>query len=320
MSHEICLKSGKASMFYVGETPWHGLGTKLDKPATAQEAIEEAQLDYRVEKKPLRAIVHPTRHSAVENHFATVRMDTREVLGIVGNRYSPIQNADAFGFFDSLVGSGEAMYHTAGALGKGERIWILAKLPGFIKVRGNDIVDKFLLLTNSHDGTCLVRAKLTPVRVVCNNTLAAALAGQEEEVRIRHTPNSVTKLEEAHKLLGLTNDLYNQLETIFNRMSLSKITDAQLVSYVESLIPSNPITGTSTRTENIRNAILELHESGVGAELSRGTVWGAYNAATEYADHVVNSNNPMKRLKSVWFGGAERLKLRAFKLAGRFLN
>ena len=204
-------------MFYVGETPWHELATKLDRPATAHEAIKAAQLDYQVEKKPLRAIVYHTRHSPVDDHYATVRMDTREVLGIVGNRYSPIQNRDAFSFFDSLVGSDEAIYHTAGALGKGERIWILAKLPSYIKVKGEDIVEKYLLLTNSHDGSSLVRAKLTPVRVVCSNTLTAALDGMEEEVRIRHTPNSTAKLEQAHKLLGLTNSLYDQLEIIFNR-------------------------------------------------------------------------------------------------------
>ena len=320
MPHELNIKNGKASMFYTGDVPWHELGTRLDKPATAHEAIKAAQLDYQVEKKPLRAIVHPTRHSPVDDHFATVRMDTREVLGIVGNRYSPIQNRDAFAFFDALVGADEAIYHTAGALGKGERIWILAKLPGFISVKGEDVVEKYLLLTNSHDGSSLVRAKLTPIRVVCSNTLTAALDGVEEEVRIRHTPSSVEKLEQAHKLLGLTNSLYDQLEVIFNRMSLAQITDKQLLDYVQALIPSNPNAQSNTRTENIRNALLELHQSGQGAEMSRGTLWGAYNAVTEYTDHVIHSQDPQKRLSSLWFGGGERLKVRALKLAQEMLN
>ena len=173
MSHNLNQANGKAAMMYVGEVPWHGLGTKLDKPATAAEAIEAAGLNFTVEKWPMRT----QRGSLpVNNHFATVRTDTKEVLGVVGSRYEPIQNKDAFTAFDSLVGEGEAIYHTAGALGKGERIWILAKMPDYIRINGNDIVEKFLLLTNTHDGTSVVRVKLTPIRVVCENTLSIALA------------------------------------------------------------------------------------------------------------------------------------------------
>jgi phage/plasmid-like protein (TIGR03299 family) len=314
MSHQI------NSMMYVGEAPWHKLGTKLEKPATAEQAIEASGLDYTVAKRPLKAIIHGHRYSDVPDNFATVRMDTGDVLGVVGNRYQPIQNRDAFAFFDALVGEGEAIYETAGALGKGERIWILAKLPGYIKVRGKDIVGKYLLLTNSHDGSSLVRAKLTPIRVVCNNTLSAALSGAEEEVRVRHTPNAADKLEEAHKLLGLTNELYQQLDYIFNRMALKKVTNKQLLDYVKSLIPDNEEAEKNTRTENIRNAILELHESGQGAELCRGTLWGAYNAVTEYTDHLMHGANPDKRLNSIWFGGGERLKLKAYQAAESLLN
>jgi phage/plasmid-like protein (TIGR03299 family) len=317
--HNLFVNNGKASMFYVGETPWHKLGTNLNQPATAQEAIQAAGLDYKVKLKPVKTIVN-RKHKIVPNTFATVRTDTSEVLGVVGSRYEPIQNRDAFGFFDALVGSDEAMYQTAGVLGRGERIWILAKLPSYIKVGKNDIVNKFLLLTNSHDGSAVVRAKLTPIRVVCSNTLSVALNGGEQEVRIRHTANAVEKLQDAHKLLGLTNNLYQQLDTIFNRMALRKVTDKQLMDYVKALVPANPDAKFQTRNQNIREAILELHESGQGAEISRGTLWGAYNAATEYADHVQSSRNPNKQLNSMWFGGGEKLKLRAFALAQKMLT
>lgn len=320
MSHQLEIVNGQASMFYIGDAPWHNLGKKLDRPATAEEAIVAANLDYRVVKKPLFAAINGKQRSEVPNHFATVRMDNSVVLGVVGNRYMPLQNKDAFGFFDGLVGEGEAMYHTAGVLGKGERIWILAKLPGYIRVGKQDLINKFLLLTNSHDGSSLVRAKLTPIRVVCNNTLTAALQGSEQEVRIRHTPSALDKLEEAHKLLGLTNELYQQLDYIFNRMALKKVTNKQLLDYVQTLIPDNPDAEFKTRTENIRNTILELHESGAGAELCRGTVWGAYNALTEYVDHTTNTKDANKRLNSIWFGNGERLKTKAFQLAENFLN
>ena len=316
--HNLNINNGKASMFYVDAVPWHKLGTQLDKPATAQEAIQAAGLDYRVKLKPVKTIVN-RKHTVVPNTFATVRQDTSEVLGVVGSRYEPIQNRDAFTFFDALVGSSESIYHTAGALGSGERIWILAKLPSYIRVGKNDIVNKYLLLTNSHDGSAVVRAKLTPIRVVCSNTLSVALNGGEQEVRIRHTQNAIERLQGAHKLLGLTNNLYDQLSTIFTKMALRKVTDKQLMDYVKALVPANPDAKFQTRNQNIRETILALHESGTGAEMSRGTLWGAYNAATEYADHVQHSRNTDKQLRSMWFGAGEKLKIRAFALAKKML-
>ena len=319
MSHNLYIRDGKTSMFYVGEVPWHKLGTMLEHPATAAEAIEAAGLDFKVHLKPVKTVVN-RKQTIIPGTFATVRQDTSAILGVVGSRYKPIQNKDAFAFFDALVGSAEAIYHTAGVLGKGQRIWVLAKLPSYIRIGRNDIIDKYLLLTNSHDGSSLVRAKLTPIRVVCSNTLSVALSGSEQEVRIRHTANAVHKLEEAHKLLGLSNSLYRELDTIFNRMALRKVTNKQLLSYVRSLIPSNPDAQHQTRNENIREAILDLHESGKGAEMSRGSLWGAYNAVTEYSDHVQHSRDTNKQLRSIWFGGGEKLKLRAFALAQKMLN
>lgn len=317
--HNLNVNNGKASMFYVGEVPWHKLGTQLEKPATAQEAIEAAGLDFRVQLKPVKTVINRHR-KVVPNTFATVRTDTSEVLGVVGSRYQPIQNRDAFAFFDGIVDQDEAIYHTAGVLGKGERIWILAKLPSYIRVGKNDIVNKFLLLTNSHDGSMVVRAKLTPVRVVCSNTLSIALAGNEQEVRVRHTANAVHKLEQAHKLLGLTNHLYQQLDSVFNRMSLRKLSEKQLMEYVKALVPANPNAKFQTRNENMRQAILELHELGQGAEMSRGSLWGAYNAVTEFSDHVQHSRDTNRQLTSIWFGGGEKLKLRAFELAQKMLT
>lgn len=301
-------------MFYTGEVPWHKLGTKLDRPATAEEAIAAAGLDYTVRMKPLQTVINRKR-VAIDGHFATVRQDTGAILGVVGSRYEILQNKDAFAFFDGITGAGEAMYHTAGALGKGERIWILAKLPGYIKVGKEDIIDKYLLLTNSHDGSSLVRAKLTPIRVVCNNTLSVALSGTEQEVRIRHTPNALARLDEAHKLLGLTNQLYDQLHMIFNRMASKPMREKQLVEFVKTLVPENPDAEYQTRNQNIRDAILELHENGLGADMNKGNVFGAYNAVTEYVDHVQHSKDPAKHLKSLWFGGGERMKRAAFELA-----
>ena len=321
MSHNLNIRSdGRASMMYVGEAPWHGLGVRLPKLATSVEAIEAAGLDYRVDKKPVFTRGAGRRRMEVPDHFCTVRRDTGEILGLVGSRYQILQNKDAFTFFDALVGEGEAIFETAGAIGKGQVIWLLAKLPGFIRIGRHDEVKKYLLLTNSHDGSSMVRTKLSPIRVVCQNTLTSALEGSEQEVRIRHTPNAVDRLQHAHKLLSLTNELYQQLEIIFNRMSLKRITERQLIDFVKTLVPDNEEASFNTKTENIRSKILELSETGAGSEYSRGSLWGAVNAVSEFTDHVQNTKDPAKRLNSVWFGGGERLKLKAFELAQNWLN
>lgn len=318
MSNNLNEANGKTAMMYVGETPWHKLGTKLDKPATAAEAIEVARLNFTVEKKSLRT---DYLSLPVENHFATIRTDTNEILGVVGSRYEPIQNRDAFSAFDELVGEGEAIYHTAGALGKGERIWILAKLPDYIRINGNDIVEKFLLLTNTHDGSSVVRVKLTPIRVVCQNTLSIALGGTEQEVRIRHTAQAVEKLKQAHEILGLSNKLYAELEQIFNRMGKTKISHPMLVHYVKGIFPDISNLKRSSKREEIREKIMELTESGTGAEMAKGTLWGAYNAVTEFVDHCrLDTKTDLSRLKSMWFGSGERLKKRAFTAAVGMLN
>jgi phage/plasmid-like protein (TIGR03299 family) len=321
MSHNLEQRDGQTSMFYTGQVPWHQLGRRLDKPATAAEAMETANLDYTVVKKPLKAIIHNKHYADVPNAFATIRTDTNVVLGVVGSRYEPVQNRDAFTFFDPLVDRSEAIYHTAGVLGRGEKIWLLAKLPDYIKVgKKNDPVEKYVLLYNSHDGSSVVRCKLTPIRVVCNNTLTAALSGAEQEVRIRHTPSAIEKLQEAHKLLGLTNQLYTQLDYIFNRMSLRKVTSQQLIEYVKALVPDNPEAENNTRTENIRNQILYLHDDIPEARMHKGTLFGALNAISEYTDHNSDQKDPNKMLKSIWFNGSgEMLKQRAFKLAESML-
>ncbi len=300
-----------------GPSPWHKLGTELTNLATAREAIEAAGLDYTVVKKPLKEVLELEHTAHVSDRWATVRTDTGEVLGIVGDSYEPIQNRDAFAFFDNLVGTDEAIYDTAGALGHGEHIWILAKLPGFIKVRGKDIVNKYLLLSNSHDGSSPVRVKLTPVRVVCNNTLSAAFQGAGE-VRIPHSSSAPKDLAQALSLLGLSNTLYGQLERTFDRMALTKITDKQLLDYVKALVPDNEEDADKARAKEIQTTCLELYESGQGAELARGTLWGAFNCVTEYTDHKMEKS-PEVRLASIWFGRGARLKLKAFQLAERMM-
>jgi len=186
-------------MAYFGDTPWHSLGVKLDHPATAEEAIISSGLDWQVRKEPLFLAAYAGSMAVgqiIEDHYATIRSTDRAVLGVVGDRYQPLQNREAFGFFDYVVGQGAAVYHTAGSLSGGRRIWLLAKLPETIKVRGNDIVDQYLLLSNGHDGSTAVQIKLTPIRVVCNNTLSLALRDGHKVYSVRHTASVAEKIRE----------------------------------------------------------------------------------------------------------------------------
>ncbi|KUG23414.1 mycobacteriophage barnyard protein gp56 [hydrocarbon metagenome] len=294
-------------------SPWHNLGIELNYPKTAREAIEMAGLDYIVVKKP-----RELKTGLNQNAYATVRTDTDEVLGFVNESYTPIQNINAFTFFDTLVAENEAVYETAGFFGKGEFIWILAKLPGYINVHGNDIVNKYLLLTNSHDGSSQVRVKLTPIRVVCNNTLTSALQGAGD-IQIIHTPNAARDLEQATTTLVLSKCLYEQLDVKFNCMAARKVTQEQLREYVQALVPDNEETENTARTEKIRNSVLQLHDSGLGAHLARGTLWGAFNSVAEYTDHMMLGEDSATRLDSIWFGRGEQLKLKAFHLAQRMM-
>lgn len=227
---------GQYSFFSVQEKAWHGLGQVVQDYPTSADAIRFAGLDYRVEKRKLLtpAIIVPasgietgtrTGFIDVPNYYATVRTDNEAVLGVVGTDYQVVQNVDAFSFFDALVGGDGIQYETAGALGRGERIFITAKLPGYIRVGREDLIEQYLFLTTSHDGLGSITAAFTPIRIVCNNTLSAALKNCSSAVKIRHTLSAGERLAQAHKVMGITNQLSAQLETIFNRWTKVPVTD-----------------------------------------------------------------------------------------------
>ncbi|MFN0021070.1 MAG: DUF932 domain-containing protein [Pirellulaceae bacterium] len=320
MAHEINVVNGRASMAYFGDMPWHGLGQKLDNPATAAEAIQAAGLDFGVDLRSLKT----TDDLTVPQRKGVVRTDTNQVLGVVGNSYVPIQNAEAFQFLDTVVSDGELRYHTAGALGRGERIWMLAKLPGQIRVNNtDDITEQFLLLSNSHDATSALRVYFTPIRVVCANTLGAAeRRSRGQGVSIIHKGDLGAKVREAQKILGLATRFYEDVQIGVNRLADYQPTREQLDRYFRELYP-NPTEGNKTRAENVRQELFRLFESGKGQDIPgvRGTAWAAFNSITEYVDHVRpargrnTEDRRSRRLESSWFGSGALLKAKAWTLA-----
>ena len=325
MAHDINInkKTGKAAYFGV-EPAWHGLGQVLGKSATAEQAIELAQLDWGVKKVPtFFKIGH--NQTICEGKHAVIRTDTNQYLGTVGDSYEPLQNKDAFGFFDALVNDDEAIYHTAGALGDGQRVWVLAKMPDYIRVgKSDDIIEKYVLLYNSHNGSSGVVACVTPIRVVCNNTLTAALTGTQHKISIRHTKNVKDNLAEAHKVLNITNIYSEQMQEIFTQMADTKVNTAKVQTYLESLYPSNEDLNYKTQGDKIKDSILATFEGGgVGQDLitTKGTVFGLYNAVTYYTDHEKEyKGGDSAKLKSIWFGGSSKIRQKAFDVAVEMLN
>ncbi len=320
MSHELAMTDNRPSMMYTGEVPWHRLGTRLDEPATASEAIEAAGLDFEVELTRLVTI----NDIPVPDKLAVVREDSHTILGVVGNTYRPVQNRECFGFLDAIVEDGSLRYHTAGALGKGERIWMLAKLPDDIRVKNSDdITEKYLLLSNSHDGSSSLRVFFTPIRVVCANTLAiAARNGRGQGVSIVHKGNLTSKVRQAQEVLGLAKRFYDDAEEQINRLAWHYPSLRQLEEYFRQVYPDSP-DGESTRTKNVRQEMLRLFEEGIGHDMPdiRHTTWTALNAVTEFVDHYRSTrgktslDRASNRLESAWFGSGARIKERAWELA-----
>lgn len=311
MAHNLEIdKNGKAS-FASTEKAWHNLGIIVDKAMTSDEAIKLANLDYTVEIKPLFAEIEGVGKIEVPNKFATVRTDKNLALGVVGARYTTVQNKDAFKFFDEIVGGKHAMFETAGVLGIGERIFVSAKMPNVIRIAGtDDLTEVYVLLTSSHDGSGSIIAAVTPVRVVCQNTLNAALKNTVSRVCIRHTSSAEGRLAEAHKLLGISHTYINDVNEMFNSLAKKSITDAQVKKLVEELFKSEK--EDSTRINNIREAVMASYFSGVGQNKIIGTAWGAYNGITHYLDHVQSYKTGDVKFDSLMNGASAKVANDAF--------
>ena len=325
MAHNLATTNGKAAMFYFGEAPWHKLGTKLENPATAAEAIQAAGLNYQVELVPL----FTEDGIPVPRRKGVIRSDSKQVLGSVGTSYVPVQNEEAFQFLDAVVADGGLRYHTAGALGKGEQDLDAGQAPGHIRVNGTeDITEKFLLLHNSHDGSSPLRVHFTPIRVVCQNTLSIAERnGRGMGISIMHKGDLETKVHEAQKVLGLANRFFEDLQPKIDHLAGFYPTRDQVHQFFTTLYP-DPVQGNKTRAENVRTELFRLFDEGIGQDIPRirHSAWAALHAVTEYVDHRRTTrgqsdlDRASKRLQSLWFGSGARLKQRAWDLALTMAN
>jgi len=283
-------EDGTVEMAYVGATPWHGLGKSVDHIMKAAECLEFAQLGWTVEKVGIRTF----EGVEVVGRYATVRRDTRKALGIVGERYTIVQNVDAFTFMDAVTETGEAKYHTAGSLGGGTMIWLLAKLPESVAVADKDLIDQYILLSNSHNGWSALTVKWTPVRVVCQNTLTAALSGGKRGIRHSHTLSITGKVKSTRELLGLGRSYFAGFGEEAQRLADKRVTEGMLTGLFGSLYAIDPkrmemvLAGDkAVAKERAAQEITELYHAGANNQIAGigGSAWALYNGVTEYVTH-----------------------------------
>lgn len=331
MAHQINYnaKKGTHSFASHSEVAWHGLGQVVANAMTSEEAIELANLDYEVKKGEVYFNCGTDSNIEIKGHFATYRKDTNEYLGMVKSRYEIVQNRDAFGFFDAIIDQGEAIFQTAGALGNGERIFLCAKLPDDFRV-GNEKIEKYIMLTNSHDGTSSIIAGLTNIRVVCNNTLQAALRGLENKVSIKHKGGAKEKLKEASRVMGIASKYSKEVGEIFNRMVDKKMTEGSYRRFFEEVLKPDYLKvvsadeqkEASTRLKNMVEATTQFaltHPTQTTSE-TNGTLWGAYNGISGYFNYIKPYNNAEDKFTSQLFGSGNKNMLKAFNLSNELLE
>lgn len=219
------------SMFYVREMPWHGLGTKVMEAPSSEEALIMAGLNWKVVQEP----IYTEQEESIEGYKANIRDSDRKVLGVVSDRYRVIQNDEAFAFTDELLGEG-VRYETAGSLQGGKKVWLLARMPQEYIISGERI-SPYMLFSNTHDGSGAIRVALTPIRVVCNNTLNLALSTAKRSWSMIHTGDIEEKMNEARDTLFMAEKYMDCLGKEFENLRMKKLTDKQVMEYIEALLP-----------------------------------------------------------------------------------
>ena len=313
MAHEV------ETMAYAGETPWHGLGVEVSHDISTEDMLKKAGLDWQVYKVPL-TYEQGGKSMPFEGQYALVRSTDGFALSHCGSAYIPVQNATALEFFRSFVEAGDMELNTAGSLGNGRRIWAMASIRDGFTLAGGDEVEGNLLFTNPHVAGYSQITQFTPIRVVCANTLAMALNGKTAGA-YRHPHFTEFDPERAKELLGLAKSNMIHFKSAARQMSKTRYTVDSVTSYFLEVF--EPVkfaeSGNSTvefaHLPRLKKA-LEALETSPGAEMksAAGTYWGAFNAVTYLADHVLG-RTPDTRLTSAWYGEYRLFKQRAYGLA-----
>ena len=275
------------SMFSVREKPWHGLGTIVAEAPSSADALKLAGLDWNVVQEP----IFTDFNEPVEGYKANVRDSDRKVLGVVSDRYKVVQNTDAFSFTDELLGKG-VRYETAGSLQEGKKVWLLARLPREYIIAGERI-SPYLVFSNTHDGSGSVKVAVTPIRVVCNNTLNLALNMAKRSFSMIHTGNIQDKIQEAKDTLFMAEEYMDCLGIEFEQLRRQKVTDAQVREYIELLLPmeKDPTPVQRKNTLKLREDMLRRYNDAPDLQKIGNNAYRFMNAVSDFATH----SDPIRR-------------------------
>ena len=291
------------SMFYVGEVPWHGQGIGVKNCPTSKEAIELAGLDWKVEPKP----IFDQHGNEIHGYKVNVRSSDGKPLGVVSDKYKVVQNEEAFAFTDELLGEG-VQYESAGSLASGKRVWLLARLEG--TTLAEEKIDPYLVFTNTHDGTGAIKVAVSPIRVVCQNTLNLALKKASRHWSCMHKGDIASKLEEARFTLSNTQSYLDELEKEFGSLKLKTVTDNQVKAMTEILLQAEFTDLYNKATANVidlagrtnrdkykekldrkRTDILNLYQYKSDLVGTERSAFRFVNAVSDYATHTTDHRN-----------------------------
>jgi len=316
MAHELTQRSnGFVEMAFVGETPWHKLGQELEEGASIEQWQVAAGMDWSIERSLVRFNAQGN-DQIYSGQSVLYRSDDNTPLSVVSNRYKPVQPKEVLGFFRDLVAENGFKIHTAGTLMGGKRMWALAETGKFGEVCKGDGIGGFLLLSTSCDKTLATTARFTTVRVVCNNTLTAAVNRDVNQVSFSHI--------QQFDHVAVKAQLGNAVESFGSFMEMAKVLQKAKLSAQEAKEFVGFLVSTSVQladeeydvtTNRAYKKILALfNEEAKGIELVGHTKWGMVNAVTEYYDHFNPTRSDDARLNSAWFGAGERAKNQALDL------
>lgn len=311
MAHEIEFVDGKAQMVYVGDVPWHGLGTAVSNDLTPLEMQKAAGLDWEVIKVP--AVAEFGGEFLDTGRSALIRSTDGKVLSVVSNDWNPVQNSVAFDFFTDFVEAGDMEMHTAGSLREGNIVWALAKVGQDFTVFGDDKIEGFLLFSNPHEYGKCVDVRFTPIRVVCNNTLTLSLRGKSDlMVRVNH--RNIFDAEMVKRTLGVVETKLGVYKEAAEFLGSRNYNIKTLDKYLKEVFPAHGkkkadklLSLPATRTKDVI-------ETQPGAEFAKGTWWPVFNAVTYMIDHELGRSVDT-RLTSAWYGANRAKKVHAMTKA-----
>ena len=312
MAHEIEIIDNVAQMVYTGDTPWHGLGTKVPNDLTPEQMLDAAGLNWTVRKVEALAYDEQTDQVFNIDRSALIRSSDNSVLDVVSNDWNPVQNIEAFEFFNEFVAAGDMEMHTAGSLKGGQIVWGLAKVKESFELFNGDQIDSYLLFSNFHKYGFSTDVRFTPIRVVCNNTLTLSLNSKVERM-VKFSHRKIFDPLCVKDMLGIATDKLQKYKEMASFLGSKKAKNEDIVTYFKRIFP---VTSVDSEKDMSKNASLAhtLIYSQPGASFAEGSWWQPFNTVTYMTDHRLG-RTPDTRLTSAWYGANKNLKIKALELA-----